>query len=315
MQLNSTVVALASQSSYQQPQLDEAVDRLLSLLVDPGSLRTARILLKPNLITARNGPLPCTDGRILVAVARWFLEQGAQVVVGDSPAFGSARSVLAAIGALSALQSLGVTVVEFNRTQPLVLPCGHPAAMAAAAMECDLLVNLPRIKAHSQMRVTLAVKNYFGCVSGFQKPWWHMAHGGSNGRFAALLVDLLAVLPSSLSLVDGIVAMHRTGPVHGEPFALGVLAGGTNPVAIDTALLALLGIEPALCPLWGAACRAGIKGTAVTDLVFPLAAPTALGVQGFVVPDVLGPIRFNPFRFVKNTIKRLLLHRAASVAK
>ncbi len=310
MQLNSTVVALASQSSYQQAQLDGAVDQLLSLFVDPGSLRTARILLKPNLITARNGLLPCTDGRIITAVARWFLDQGAQVAVGDSPAFGSARAALAAIGALSSLESLGVQVVEFNRTQPLVLPCGQPAALAAAAMECDLLVNLPRIKAHSQVRVTLAVKNYFGCLSGLQKPWWHMAHGGSNGRFAALLVDLLAVLPPSLSLVDGVVAMHRTGPIHGEPYALGVLAGGANPVAIDTALLSLLGIEPALSPLWMAACRAGIKGTAVTDLVFPLAAPTMLEVQGFIVPDVLGPIRFNPFRFVKNSLKRLLLRTA-----
>lgn len=315
MQLTSPVVALASQSSYQQPQLDGAVDRLLSLFVDPGSLRTARVLLKPNLITARNGLLPCTDGRMINAVARWFLEQGAQVAVGDSPAFGSARAVLAAIGAFASLRSLGVEVVEFNRTHSLVLPCGQPAAMAAAAMECDLLVNLPRIKAHSQVRVTLAVKNYFGCLSGFHKPWWHMAHGGGNGRFADLLVALLAVLPPSLSLVDGIVAMHRTGPVHGEPLALGVLAGGVNPVAIDTALLALLRIEPALSPLWVAACRAGIAGTAVTDLVFPLAAPTALGVQEFVVPDALGPIRFNPFRFIKNTIKRLLLHRASPVAK
>jgi len=307
MQLNSTTVALTAQSSYRRPSLDQAVDRLLSSFDHPGTLRTARVLLKPNLITARNGVLACTEGRLIIAAARWFLDRGARVAVGDSPAFGSAQSVLAAIGVLPALQSLGVTVEEFGRTRPTVLPCGQTAPLTTAVMECDYLVNLPRVKAHSQVRVTLAVKNYFGCVAGFHKPWWHMAHGGVDGRFAALLVELLAVLPPSLSLVDGIVAMHCTGPVHGEPFPLGVMAAGANPVAVDTALLSLLGIDPRQCPLWLAAEQAAIKGTALADLVLPLAAPADLRVEGFVVPETLGPIRFNPIRFIKNSITRVLL--------
>jgi len=307
MQLDSLSVNLIAQSTYQQPLLDQAVDRLLSSSAAAGTLRTAQVLLKPNLITAGNGVLPCTDGRFIAAAARWFLAQGARVAVGDSPSFGSARAVLAAIGALPSLQALGVSVVEFKQTRETVLPGGQKAAMAAAAMDCDLLVNLPRVKAHAQMRVTLAVKNYFGCLSGFHKPWWHMAHGGTEGRFSALLVDLLAVLPASISLVDGIVAMHSTGPIHGEPFPLGLIACGANPVAIDTALLSVLGINPAQSPLRQAACRAGIRGTDPAGLEFPLARPAELGVRGFLVPESLSPIRFNPLRFVHNSMKRLQL--------
>jgi len=307
MQLNSLTVSLTAQSSYRQPSLDQAVDRLLSAFDPPCTLRTARVLLKPNLITARNGVLACTEGRFLLAAARWFLARGARVTIGDSPAFGSARSVLAAIGVLPGLHALGVTVAEFGRTQPLVLASGLTVPLAMAAQDCDLLVNLPRVKAHSQVRLTLAVKNYFGCVAGLHKPWWHMVHGGVDGRFTALLLELLAVLPPSLSLVDGIVAMHRTGPIHGEPFALGVMAAGTNPVAVDTALLSLLGIDPRLCPLWLAAEQAALKGTELADLVLPLAAPADLRVAGFVVPETLGPIRFNPFRFVNSLMNRALL--------
>jgi uncharacterized protein (DUF362 family) len=215
--------------------------------------------------------------------------------------------VLEAINALSALHKLGVPVVEFRRTREVLLPCGQKAAMAAAAMECDLLVNLPKVKAHSQVRVTLAVKNLFGCLSGFHKPWWHMVHGGDNGRFAELLVELLSVLPAGYTVVDGIVAMHRTGPVHGESYPLGVLAGGVNPVAVDTGLLTLLGVDPRQSPLWCAAHQAGLTGTTVEDLIFPLANPAGLAVSDFVVPMELGPIRFNPFRFVKNAMKRTLL--------
>lgn len=307
MQLNSTTVALLAQASYQRPHIDQAIAQILPLVGDVGNLRTARVLLKPNLITTRNGQLACTDGRFIAAVARWFLGQGARVTIGDSPAFGSARQVLAAINALAPLQFLGVPVQEFRQTRDVVLPSGHRAVMAAAAMDCDLLVNLPRVKAHSQMRVTLAVKNYFGCLAGFHKPWWHMVHGGRGGRFADLLVDLLAVLPPSLSLVDGIVAMHRTGPIHGDPFPLGLIAGGVNPVAVDTALLALLGIEPELSPLGVAARRAALTGTELAELVFSLALPTAFAASDFMVPAHLGPIRFNPCRFFTNSIQRILL--------
>jgi uncharacterized protein (DUF362 family) len=307
MRLDSTIVSLMAQPTYEQQTLDAAVDRLLASSLDWGTLRTARVLLKPNLITARNGLLACTDGRFIAAVARWFTAMGAAVVVGDSPAFGSAQSVLAAINALSPLQRLGVPVVEFRQVREIVLPCGHKAAMAAVVMDCDLLINLPRVKAHSQMRVTLAVKNLFGCLSGFHKPWWHMVHGGNNGRFAELLVDLLTVLPSCSTLVDGIVAMHQTGPVHGTPHPLGIIACGANPVAIDTGLLALLGVEPLRSPLWRAAHQAGLGGTDVMELVFPLATPAELAARNFVVPEVLGPVRFDPFRFVKNSMKRALL--------
>jgi uncharacterized protein (DUF362 family) len=300
-------VFLTTLPRYEQPQLEAAVDGLLAAMPGLPSPRTAKVLLKPNLIATRNGQLACTDSRIIVAVAQWFQAHGARVAVGDSPSFGSARAVLAAIGVLPDLQRLNVPVREFRRRQEIVLPCGQKAPLATAALECDLLVNLPKVKAHSQTRVTLAVKNLFGCVAGFHKPWWHMAHGGHNGRFADLLVGLPAVLPAGCTVVDGVVAMHRTGPIDGDPYSLGILAGGVNPVAVDTALLALLGIEPDSCPLWHAARQAGLDGTAMTELAFPLMRPADCAVHDFAVPGTLDPIRFHLLRFAKSSIQRALL--------
>lgn len=309
MHLNNTSLALLRRQTYDKAQLDQAVDTLLAASLPEMSLRTTQILLKPNLITAANGTLACTDQRLILAVSRWFLDHGAQVRVGDSPSFGSARSVLAAIGAWPSLRALDVPVVEFKHAREVMLPGGMRAALATAALDCDLLINLPKIKAHAQMAVTLAIKNYFGCLAGLQKPWWHMVHGGRQGPFAQLLVELLSVLPDGVSLVDGIVAMHQTGPVHGKPFPLGLLACGSNPVAVDTALLAVLGIDPTRSPLWLAARQAGISGTVLENLNFSGLNPIQCRVNDFVIPDELSPVRFNPFRFVKNTFKRVLLHR------
>jgi uncharacterized protein (DUF362 family) len=173
MELDSLSVSLMAMPAYAEQALDAAIDRLLAPALDGANLRSARVVLKPNLISARNGRLACTDARVMCAVARWLLAQGATVAIGDSPAFGGAQSVLKAIGALPDLRRLAVPVVEFRMGTKIVLPCGHKAVLAAAVMDCDLLVNLPKVKAHSQMRVTLAVKNFFGCVAGFHKPWRH----------------------------------------------------------------------------------------------------------------------------------------------
>jgi uncharacterized protein (DUF362 family) len=311
MHLDNASLALLRRQTYAKAQLDQAVDTLLAASLPGMSLRTTQILLKPNLITATNGTLACTDHRLISAVSRWFLDHGAQVRVGDSPSFGSARAVLAAIGALPSLRALNVPVVEFKHARQVVLPGGMRAALATAALECDMLVNLPKIKAHAQMGVTLAVKNYFGCLAGLRKPWWHMVHGGRQGRFAQLLVELLSVLPGGVSLVDGIVAMHQTGPVHGEPYSLGLLACGSNPVAVDTALLTVLGIDPVRIPLWLAARQAETSGTVLENLTFSQLTPAQCRVRDFVIPEELSPVRFNPFRFVKNTLKRVLLHRTS----
>ena len=309
MDLTETTVQLIRLEKYQQQPLDMAVHQILDGASLP-SLRSAKVLLKPNLITSRNGLLACTDVRLIAAVGRWFLEQGATAAIGDSPSFGSAASVLSKIGATAVLQALGIPVVEFSESCERVLPSGIKAAMAKAALDCDFLVNLPKVKAHAQMRVTLAVKNCFGCLSGFHKPWWHMQHGGQDSRFPALLNELLTVLPASYTVVDGIVAMHVSGPIHGNPYPLGLLAGGANPVAVDTALLTVLQIPRETSPLWVAAKHAGYAGTEREQLVFPLASPEDLLVNDFLVPETLNPVRFNPFRFVKNFMKRLWLRRS-----
>jgi uncharacterized protein (DUF362 family) len=311
MDCRSTSVALTHCTDYHPRTLCQAFDRLWAACAPSRNLLGAQVLLKPNLITSRRGLLACTEGRFILAAARWFLEQGSRVAVGDSPAFGTAESVLASMGVAHALRGLGVRVADFGRTRPVALPSGLTVGLAAEALDCDLLVNLPRVKAHAQMRVTLAVKNYFGCVGGMRKPLWHMRHGGTKGRFAEHLAELLTVLPGGVTLVDGITAMHRTGPTGGEPFPLGLSACSTNPVALDRALLEVLGVAPEASPLLQACLRNEQTGAASGQLHFPLLTPAELRAAGFVVSPELMPVRFNPLRFGKNSVRRLLIRLGA----
>ena len=178
--------------------------------------------------------------------------------------------------------------------------------IARAALECEVLVNLPRVKAHSQLYVTLAVKNYFGTVVGFQKPWWHLRYGNHAGQFASHLLDLLPVLPAGISLLDGIVAMHDSGPISGLPYSLGLVAGAVNPVALDTALLQVLGLDKAQSALWQECANRGLAGADPDMLDYPILKPAEFSVKDFKAPTLLKPVSFNPLRMLISGCRRFM---------
>ncbi len=308
MNAESLAVALTRCPDYTSPRLAAAVTDLLAAL-DLAVSRGAKVLLKPNLISgARADGLACTHPEVVATVARWFLDHGAVVAVGDSPAFGTARQVMTACGYDAALKGLPVERCNFDRPVPVRLACGEQVGLARPALECDLLVNLPKVKAHCQMLVSLAVKNCFGTVVGWRKPWLHARHGDMGNRFEALLVDLVGVLPVGLSLADGVVAMQGSGPVKGgHPHPLGLLAGSTNPVALETALLAVLGIDPHGSPVWRECARRGLTGCDPAALVYPLLAADRVRVDDFAVPSGLKPVSFRPHRLLLGAFKRLIV--------
>jgi len=232
-------------------------------------------------------------------------------MIGDSPAFGGAVTALERQGIARAVRGMDVDFVEFSTLVPVRLAGGVSLGVAAEALDCDLLVNLPKIKAHDQMYVSMAVKNNFGIVKGMRKSWLHMRYGDSHLRFARIILDLDRLLPANITLADGIEVMHRHGPVHGDLLVLGCVAGARSPVALDTAMLALLELDPGRSPLWLAARERDLPGSRLCDIAFPLLAPVDFCGSGFVAPDTLDPVRFRPLRYVVNSLRRvvLALHR------
>jgi uncharacterized protein (DUF362 family) len=115
---------------------------------------------------------------------------------------------------------------------------------------------------------------------------------------------LLPVLPSGLTLLDGVVAMHCTGPISGLPYSLGLVAGAINPVALDTALFQILGLDPARSALWQECASRGLAGADPGMLDYPILKPAELTVEDFKAPTILKPVSFNPLRMVFSACKR-----------
>ncbi|MGE4440551.1 MAG: DUF362 domain-containing protein [Desulfomicrobium sp.] len=268
----------------------------------------SRLLIKPNFVALRGASLCCTHPAVIAAVARHCLERGARVVVGDSPAFGTAQAIAQAIGLPPLLRPLGVEVVTLG-TGVKATSAGVPVRIAAEALDADLIVNLPKFKAHSQMRFSGAVKNLFGCVTGVRKAWLHARHGDKKDRFVAMICGLLAVLPPTVSLMDAVTAMHRTGPIAGDPFPLGLLGACANPVAMDTAAAVILGAREERFPIWRHCRDKGFSGADAGQLEYPLDGPENFDATGFVLPERLKPESFRPDVLLKSLLRRAWLGR------
>jgi len=264
-------------------------------------------LVKPNLL-APTPPdfLPCTHPLVVRAICRRLLDCGAKVRVGDSPTFGNAVEIAKKIGLTETLADLPVSIVNLNRPKILRLSFGSRIVISRVALENDLIVSASKLKAHHQVRITAAVKNVYGCCWALAKPIQHLFYGGRGRRFETMLLEIWQHLPPSFSVMDAVTAMHVHGPTVGQPYSLGLLAASPSPIALDCAVMSLLGLKPEDAPLWQRALDLNLPGASIEDLTFPLESLEAFNAAGFKTPDHLFPLSFRPLAVGIHMIKRFL---------
>lgn len=303
-------VSLIRAESYDRQQLQKSLETLLkplggiSAIVKPGD----RVLLKPNLLTGARPTKECvTRPELVYCVAKMVIEAGGKPFMGDGPAFGSAKGVAEANGYKPILEELNLPVVEFHgkRYQTVSEEFNH-LLLSKEAMEADVVINLPKVKSHVQLTMTLGVKNLFGCVPGKMKAWWHTEAGKDASRFGQMLVETARALNPNLTIVDGIIGHEGNGPSGGEPRFLGVLAASQDVFALDLAMLEMLNVEPELVPTAAASIKLGLCPN-FADINFPLEKPADLQIKDWKLPEALVPIDFGLPRVIRSTFKHLYI--------
>ncbi len=302
-------VSLIRADSYECDRLSAALVKLLApwggmgAMVKPGD----RVLLKPNLLTSSRPTQECvTRPELVVAVARLVQQAGGIPFLGDSPAFGTAQGVAKANGYLSFLAEVGVPVVEFHgQLYETIGDRFHHLLLSPEVMNADVVINLPKVKSHGQLTLTLGVKNLFGCVPGKMKAWWHMQAGKNAAEFGAMLVETARTIRPHLTIIDGIMAHQGNGPSGGEPRFLGILGAADDVFALDLACFELLGVDPMRVPTHCAALAAGCYASEETE--FPWFCPSELAVSDWKLPSALQPIDFGLPRIIQSTFKHLYI--------
>ncbi|MBI4849528.1 MAG: DUF362 domain-containing protein [Nitrospirae bacterium] len=209
--------------------------------------KNMRVVIKPNLLAPASPEMAVvTHPLIIKAAVEYVLEKGARPVISDSSAAASFEKILKEGGIRNALEGLNVEFREFKTSA--AVDVGKPfneIEIAGDAVNADFLINLPKLKTHAQMLLTLGIKNLFGCIVGMKKPEWHFRTGVDREMFAKLLVKIYQAVRPSVTIMDGILAMQGQGPGKGgEPRNIGVVLGSSDTAAVDIAVCKMFGIAP-----------------------------------------------------------------------
>ncbi len=289
----SNSVSLEECRGYEPEEVCESVRRAVDHLggmgafVRPGE----RIILKPNLLAAKPVEAAVTTHPSVVrAVIRLVREAGATPVVGDSPAIGNARKVSDKCGVLAVCEEEGAEYVDFDDVSAVSTPEGHiykRLEVARVVMEADGVINIPKLKTHAQMLLTMGVKNIFGCVPGKRKPQWHLSAGVDTLYFAQMILDLYLFISPRLTVMDAVVAMEGNGPASGDPRPIGLIAAARDAVALDRACARILGVPASSVPILEAARERGLGGVDYEKIDFRGKDPALFEVKGFQLPPLV----------------------------
>ena len=254
-------VLFISQRDYEQDKIDSAVLRAFNHFggIESFIKSGERVLLKVNLVAGHDiTRRVTTDPSIVRAAAKLVLSQGATPFIADSPGIDNFKSAAKKAGFLDVANELGIECKEL--IEPVTLPVSrdsdfHKIQVSKDVIDSDKIINLPKLKTHGQMLLTMGVKNLFGCIPGRLKAGWHYNVGLNRERFAGLLLDIYLNVKPCFTILDGVIGMHGNGPTSGDSYEFGIIAATQDAVTMDFWLAKMLGADLNEFSLYKAAKR------------------------------------------------------------
>ena len=238
----------------------------MAAFVKPGQ----RVLLKPNLVAPAKPELAVTTHpAILKAVIEEAQEaQAGSVSFGDGPGVGTATSVSRLAGLVKVAEETQARLVDFVETKTYENNNNRILKhldLTDQLAENDVLITIPKLKTHSQMAFTCALKNQYGLIPGMAKAQFHFRFQDRD-RMADLIVDINRTASPALAVVDAVIGMEGPGPNSGTPRKIGAVIAGTDLAAVDTVASAIIGLTPEEIPILMAARRAEFGATRLEDI-------------------------------------------------
>jgi len=246
----STKISIVNVKNYDS--ILDAINAGIKLIIDtlPFNIRECKnILLKPNLLRATKDA--CTQPVFVEAVLKYLKEVGVEndnIKVGDSPGQIkiSAQTIAKKIGLYEVCEEAGVKFINFEHDTPVHEDINGSIRIknyyvSKPVKDCDLLINLPKLKTHGEATMTGAIKNYWGIIPGGLKAKYHLV-GRTPDKFGEALADNFSWVvknkPNRLIIYDCVKVMQGPmGPVSGPMKQWDLILVGTDELALDVVAL------------------------------------------------------------------------------
>ncbi len=241
-----TKVSIVNVTEYNSvPEAVEAAIKLIEKDLPFDFTKSDYILLKPNLLSAEKDAT--TQPSFVEGVISYLKNIGVSIKnakIGDSPGQfkKNASYVAEKIGLSEICEREGLEFVNFESEIPVEEAIEDAIRMkkflvSKPVKDCDILINLPKLKTHAEATITGAIKNYWGIIPGGLKARYHLL-GNTAMRFGEVLADNFSWLvrnkPNRLTVYD----LHRImqgprGPNVGDMINWNLILAGTDELAMD----------------------------------------------------------------------------------
>ena len=243
-------VSIYKCGDYEYKRVLDTVSKALDDIQSIGLLKPGKVLVKTNLLKLNKPEEGVTTHPFVVeGVVRYLQGLGHDVLIGDSPGGPFNTIILKAIYDASGIAAVADRTgckLNFNTeaidVKPLASKLVHSLKLVKAFTEVDYVVSCAKLKTHTMMTYTGAVKNLFGMIPGVTKADYHLKLNDKS-HFADMLLDVCDYVKPTFSIIDGIQAMEGDGPSSGDIRELGLILAGENPYELDHAAAKIAGLQ------------------------------------------------------------------------
>lgn len=286
--LDDNTVVLIHCKSYKRQETSEAVNSLFEHFGTFDSFigKGKKVFIKPNILRNTSPETAITTHpEIIYQVAKTAVDNGCIVKCGDSPNFITIPRMVKAIYKTTGIaQSIEEAGGEMAVSASAVIVEGgnylRTFKMLKSIYESDITINIAKAKTHAFTGYTGAVKNLFGVIPGPVKGEMHYKFPNAS-TFANAMIDICEGVKAKLHIIDSVIAMEGPGPSSGYPKALGIIAAGTNPYALDEVMVKIMGLDINTIPQ--------IKEARDRDLTKPI---DEINIIGMDLKDAVSKIPF-----------------------
>lgn len=210
------------------------------------------VLLKANLIGPKSSDSAAvTHSEFIRSLTKILVNRGCTVWIGDSSGGAIAGITPTAqsfkvSGYEKVANEEGAIIKNFDKEGVFEIePKGKfkdKMYLAKPLIDVDVVINVPKLKTHSSTIYTGAIKNVFGCIPGLRKAMYHKI-APDKVDFGEILTDIHEGAKFHLHIMDGIVSMEGDGPTAGYPYNANKILISTDPLALDTVAIKMLGMD------------------------------------------------------------------------
>ena len=254
------IVAIEKVSGAQTGQeIKAGIENLIKKLggvqkyVKPGQT----VVVKPNIVsdhgmkdgTWKGGIV--TDIRLVKALIEVLLPIAGKVIIAEGASINRSETTKMfshyGYDRLVDLDPKKVSLVDLNNDEQIekAVPGGKRMLFRKIPVtleKADVIISVPVLKIHFAAIASLAIKHLQGVVPPLEKYMTHFFGLWQN------LVNIHHLVKPNLTIIDGLVGQEDFGPVSGTPKTMNLFIGGTNPVAVDSVAMRIMGLDPATSP-------------------------------------------------------------------